>query len=121
LAGRAVVVVRLDEEGRVDEVTPLGAVPAHFEHLLRTARLLLQAGRFAPAAEGAAGEYRLGLRAQLDQIEASVDETALPEQVRHLSSRYPTRKEPGEATVIYNSGRRVRFEVFLDPERRTDW
>jgi hypothetical protein len=61
------------------------------------------------------------LRAQLDQIEASVDETALPEQVRHLSSRYPTRKEPGEATVIYNSGRRVRFEVFLDPERRTDW
>ncbi len=116
-AGRAVVVVTLDDEGRVDEVTPLGAVPAHFEHLLRTARLLLQAGRFAPAPEAAAGEYRLGLRATLDQVEASVNENALPEQVRHLASRYPTRKEPGEATLIYNSGRRVRFEVFLDPAR----
>jgi hypothetical protein len=120
-AGRAVVVVRLDDEGKVAEVTPLGAVPAHVEHLLRTTRLLLQAGRFAPAPEGAAGEYRLGLRAMLDQVDASLDESALPEQVRHLASRYPTKKVPGEATVTYNSGRRVRFEVFLDPERRTDW
>ncbi len=120
-AGQVVVLVRLDDSGAVSEITPLGVVPAQLEQLLRTTRLLLKAGQFAPPAEGTSGEYRLGLRAVVEEREASSDEHALPDQVRHLASRYPTQDRPGEATVTFNSGRTARFEVVLDPERHPDW
>ena len=76
----------------------------------------VRAGRFAAPPEGGVGGYRLGVSALIDQVAPSSDESAAPDLVRELSFQKLAADKPGIATLVYNSGRRVRFEVIVDPE-----
>lgn len=114
-AGRFVVVASLDDEGAVEKLTPLGSAPPHVLELTRSLGLLLRAGRFAAPPEGGVQGYRLGVSALIDRVAPSPDESAAPDLVRELSFQKLAADKPGSATLVYNSGRRVRFEVIVDP------
>lgn len=113
LVGRWLVLAKLDEQGVLTSLEVESGSRPFIDRLLRVSQAFLRAGRFALPA-GSSGEHRLGLEVSIDQVgEASPD--GAPHLVRQLASRYPTAEEPGEAIVVFNSGRRVLLRVFLDP------
>lgn len=113
LVGRWVVLAKLDERGALTSLQVESGSRPFVERLLRVSQALLRAGRFA-LPPGSSGEHRLGLEVRIDRGgEASRD--GAPHLVRQLASRYPTTEEPGEALVVFNSGRRVQLRVYLEP------
>lgn len=113
LVGRWLVLAKLDEQGALTSLRVESGSRPFVERLLRVSQALLRAGRFALPA-GSSGEHRLGLEVWIDRGGEASPEGA-PQLVRQLASRYPTTEEPGEALVVFNSGRRVQLRVYLEP------
>ncbi len=106
--GRFVVVVSLDEEGAVARVTPLGTSRPHALELTRNLAMLLRSGRFAAPAEKGVNEYRLGVTPRIDET--------TPTPGGALSFQPPVGKHPGHATLVQDSGRRIEFDVEVEPD-----